>query len=84
MIKIRNFEVNATTNIRANIKSREIARIINKECVELLGGRDRYIQNGIIREDNMRWRGDIREATNEEIELYNAFCLVEKYFKSLD
>jgi hypothetical protein len=74
-----------TLNSEASINSYNVGCIIEKELTNILGSKDRFIDKGFIKERDYRFNSpeEIREATKEEIELYNAFRLVESHFKKL-
>lgn len=80
------FETYVTTQIEGTIGSYSVASIIQKERERLLGHKDRFIRDGVIRETDYRFNGseEVRKATEEEIKMYEAMLLVEKHFKSLD
>lgn len=81
----KKFNTSVTTSVNATIDSYEIACIIEEEIHNLLGAKDRFIENGVIKERDYRFNGSetIREANTEEIELYNALWLVNRHLRKL-
>ncbi|MED3792451.1 hypothetical protein P4571_08340 [Niallia alba] len=79
------FETYITTSAKGYIDAYNVGCILQNEVERLLGDKDRFIENGIIKESDYRFNGteDIREATEEEIKLYEALLLVERHFKNL-
>lgn len=82
---MKKYETSISTYIKGRIDSWAVANILEEELASFLGDKDRFISNGIIRESDYRFNGseEIREATPDEIELYNAFLLLANYFKKL-
>jgi hypothetical protein len=78
------YKVNVDVFTEARISSDSLANIIAGEKAKLLGGSSRYIHNGVIYEEDYRFNGEevIREATEEEIEVYGALRTVERHFRS--
>lgn len=71
---------------KGRVSSDRVADILQIEINRLLDGTDRYIlQDGFIYEDDYRHNIDdkVREATSEEIDLYEALLKTKIYFKSL-
>lgn len=82
----KQFDTNVETWTKARISSSRIADILEKEKDSLLGGEDCFIKtDGYIHESDYRLNGTskIRKATQEEIELNEAFYKVIQHFKSL-
>lgn len=70
--------------LEARIDSDSVAAIIEEEIDALIGGRDRYIDTeGRIMEEDYRFNNAdyIRDATEEEKELYRALRIASSHFK---
>lgn len=82
---MKEFETHVTASLKATITSYNVGSIIEKEKGKLLGSPDRFIDGGVVKERDYRFNGPetIREATEEEIELYQALSKVAQYFKNL-
>lgn len=78
------YNVNIVQTSKATIDSNQIAKILREELEQYLGY-DRFILNGKIMERDYHFNFPIviRDATDEEIELFEAFLLVESYFRNL-
>lgn len=81
---MQNYKVNVDVATEARIDSRSIANIMVDEKYRLLGDQDRYIHDGVIYENDYRFDNDevVREATEEEIKLYEALRIVERHFRN--
>jgi hypothetical protein len=80
MIKYKTLVTTETT-----IDSEQIVRILNEELDSVLGGKNRYIEEGIIKEriHTFTIDGKLTKATEKEIKLYEAFKLVEQHFNKI-
>lgn len=75
----------AKTVLEVIISDDQVAKILKKQLEDYFGlGKDVSIKDGYLTLENHPSKADgiIREATEEEIELYNAFKKVENYFDS--
>ncbi len=73
------YEVTGRIISKVYIDSSDIAKILNEEKEKLLGGSDRYISEGTIFE-SARWTETVGQATEEQVELYNALKLLTNHF----
>lgn len=78
------YNANIVQMSKVTIDSNQIAEILLEELERYLGY-DRFIMNGKImeRDYHFNFPNVIRDATDEEIKLYEAFLLVEKHFRNL-
>jgi hypothetical protein len=74
-----------TTQVKGTIESDHIAHILKQELENFMGTDNRYIEDGMIKEHvyHNTIDGKVTKATAKEIELYNAFKLVEDHFRKL-
>lgn len=83
-MKIYN-NIQATINKEVSIDSTQVKKILWNELESILGGSGRYILKGEIFETDYRFKQDdyIRDASVEEVSLYNAFHVVMGYYNHL-
>lgn len=84
-MKMKEFKTKGTISVDVQVSSWNIANILETELKQFFDT-DRFIdEKGDIKERDYRFNGTefIRKATEEEIELYKAFRLVENYFKEM-
>ena len=79
----KNFDTTVSIASHATIDSNSVAKIIEKQTLDHFCGEYRFSSD----EDvviNVREEGSLREATEEEIKLYDALWTVYDYFKKLE
>lgn len=80
----KEFKTWVEKRFEAYIDSDSVARILDDERKRLIGGKDRYILNGKIYESGYFNSNElIREATENEMKLYEALSFVRGYFRNL-
>jgi hypothetical protein len=79
------YDVTGQINQQVRIGPASVVNILDKEIATILGGKEYYITNGVIQHDYKyhTWQTDIiRDATPEEIEIYDALMIARQYFNS--
>ena len=79
----KDYKVYAAERKQVYVEVDSIIDILKQEKVNLLGGSDRYIEKGIIYEEDYRFNSPdtVREATPYEIEINDAFYKVIEHLK---
>lgn len=85
VIMIKQFTTYATKRFEADVNYNNIVGILEDELESVLGGYNRYIKNGKMYERDYRFNTDkeIREATDKEQKLYDAFKTVIEYMREI-
>lgn len=78
------YKILGTQSFEVEIGTEQILNVLNKMQDELLDGSGRYIEDNKICKDYKyhKWETDvIRDATEEEIEVYDALAKIKRYLR---
>lgn len=76
--------IKTISGVNVRVDSWEVRRLLDEELSRMLGEEFRHVQEGILYQWD-EFTGDnipLREATEEEIQLFDSFCNVMNYFIS--
>lgn len=80
------YKTNVLFSREAYLEAKDIASILEQEKKRLLGGQNRYISkiDNCIYENYYNIEDKVREATAQEVEIYNALNTLIEHFRKLD